>query len=223
MSNTVIIAAGSTERMRVDDVGAVSIPTKLLLGGPTSALLTPGGAIGLQIYGNSSTFAPSTLMRGFSNTNLGANLLFVKTRGTTYTSFDAVQINDTLGAVTFLGSDGTANVSAGSVTAYVDGYNGATVSTGNVPTGLSFVTGITTGTQRMLITSAGNIGIGTSTPSISAALEVNSISQGVRFPNLTTAQKTGIATPAAGLMVFDTTLLKMCFYDGGSWRIITST
>jgi len=161
-------------------------------------------------------------MRGFSNTNAGANLFFVKTRGTTYTSFDAVQINDTLGAVTFLGSDGTANVAAGSVTAYVDGYNGATVSTGNVPTGLSFVTGITTGTQRMLITSAGNIGIGTSTPSISAALEVNSVTQGVRFPNLTTIQKNAVASPAAGLVVFDTTLAKLCVYSGSAWQIITS-
>ena len=223
MSNTVIIAAGSTERMRVDDVGAVSIPTKLLLGGPTSALLTPGGAIGLQIYGDSSTYAPSTLMRGFSNTNTGPNLFFVKTRGTTATSSDIVQLNDSLGTITFLGSDGASNQGRAAITAYVDGYNSAVIGAGSIPTGISFTTGVTVGTQRMLLTSAGNLGIGTSTPSPSALLEVNSISQGVRFPNLTTAQKTGIATPAAGLMVFDTDLLKMCFYDGGSWRIITST
>jgi len=214
--NNVIIGTTSPLAGSFTQVNASS---KILVGGPTAT----AGVFGVQIYGDSSTYAPSTVIRGFSNTNTGPNLFFVKTRGTTYTSFDAVQINDTLGAVTFLGSDGTANIAAGSVTAYVDGYNGATVSTGNVPTGLSFVTGITTGTQRMLITSAGNIGIGTSTPSISAALEVNSITQGVRFPNLTTIQKNAVASPAAGLMVFDTNLLKMCFYDGGSWRIITST
>jgi hypothetical protein len=34
---------------------------------------------------------------------------------------------------------------------------------------------------------------------------------------MTTTQKNAIATPAEGLMVYDTVLKRPCFYDGTSW------
>jgi hypothetical protein len=42
------------------------------------------------------------------------------------------------------------------------------------------------------------------------------------MPNMTTTQKNAIASPAAGLMVFDTTLAKLCVYSGSAWQTITS-
>jgi hypothetical protein len=39
---------------------------------------------------------------------------------------------------------------------------------------------------------------------------------------MTTTQKTAVATPAAGLVVFDTTLAKLCVYSGAAWETITS-
>jgi hypothetical protein len=69
----------------------------------------------------------------------------------------------------------------------------------------------------------GGLGAGTSSPSASAILDAQSTTKGVRMPNMTTTQKNAIASPAAGLMVFDTTLAKLCVYSGSSWETITSS
>ena len=75
--------------------------------------------------------------------------------------------------------------------------------------------------ERMRIDVSGNVGIGT-TANTSAILDVQSTTKGVRMPNMTTTQKNAIASPAAGLMVFDTTLSKLCVYSGAAWQTITS-
>ena len=72
------------------------------------------------------------------------------------------------------------------------------------------------------ITITGSVGIGTSSPSASSILDAQSTTKGVRMPNMTTAQKNAIVSPAAGLMVFDTTLKKLCVYTGTAWQTITS-
>ena len=78
------------------------------------------------------------------------------------------------------------------------------------------------GIERMRIDSVGSIGIGTASPNASALLDVQSTTKGVRMPNMTTTQKNAISSPAAGLMVFDTTLSKLCVYSGAAWQTITS-
>tara|TARA_R110000822_G_scaffold132056_5_gene269214 strand:- start:1935 stop:2441 length:507 start_codon:yes stop_codon:yes gene_type:complete len=55
-----------------------------------------------------------------------------------------------------------------------------------------------------------------------AAVEVQSTTAGVRFPNMTTTQKNAIASPQAGTVVFDTTLSKLTVYSGAAWQTITS-
>jgi hypothetical protein len=77
-------------------------------------------------------------------------------------------------------------------------------------------------TQAMTLDASGNLGIGTTSPSASAILDAQSTTKGVRMPNMTTTQKNAIASPAAGLMVFDTTLAKLCVYSGSAWQTITS-
>jgi hypothetical protein len=77
------------------------------------------------------------------------------------------------------------------------------------------------GSEQMRLTSTG-LGIGTTSPSASAILDAQSTTKGVRMPNMTTTQKNAIASPAAGLMVFDTTLAKLCVYSGSAWQTITS-
>ena len=51
----------------------------------------------------------------------------------------------------------------------------------------------------------------------SAVLECNSTTRGFLPPRMTTTQKNAIATPATGLMVYDTTLNLICVYNGTSW------
>jgi hypothetical protein len=89
--------------------------------------------------------------------------------------------------------------------------------------GVSIATGASSVRQeRMRITSGGSVGIGTDAPSASAILDAQSTTKGVRMPNMTTTQKNAIASPAAGLMVYDTTLAKLCVYTT-AWETITST
>jgi len=89
-----------------------------------------------------------------------------------------------------------------------------TADTGNI----EFLNG---GTTNMQLSSSGNLGIGT-TANASAILDAQSTTKGVRMPNMTTTQKNAISSPAAGLMVFDTTLSKLCVYTGAAWETITS-
>ncbi|CAB5223981.1 hypothetical protein UFOVP391_19 [uncultured Caudovirales phage] len=54
-------------------------------------------------------------------------------------------------------------------------------------------------------------------PVASAIFEVQSTTKGLLFPRMTTTQKNAIASPAAGLQVFDTTLNMMSYYNGTIW------
>lgn len=68
------------------------------------------------------------------------------------------------------------------------------------------------------------IGIGTITPNASSVLDVTSTTQGMLTPRMTTAQRTAIASPADGLIVYDTTLKVFYYYSTGTatWTPIVS-
>ena len=59
-----------------------------------------------------------------------------------------------------------------------------------------------------------NVGIGTPAPDASAVVEMQSTTQGMLIPRVTTAQRIAIATPANSLMVYDTDLNCFYFYSG---------
>ncbi|MBE9577579.1 hypothetical protein [Flavobacterium proteolyticum] len=71
----------------------------------------------------------------------------------------------------------------------------------------------------MLITAtvSAQVGIGTTTPSSSSILELESTSKGLRLPRMTTAQRTAIASPVSALQVFDTTTNSIWIYNGTTW------
>jgi hypothetical protein len=59
---------------------------------------------------------------------------------------------------------------------------------------------------------------GTTTLNASAILQANSTTQGFLPPRMTTTEKNAIASPAAGLVVYDSTTNKLCCYNGSTWN-----
>jgi hypothetical protein len=66
-----------------------------------------------------------------------------------------------------------------------------------------------------------NIGIGVDSADLSSILDLSSTTRGFLPPRMTTTQKNAISSPAAGLVVYDTTLAKLCVYTT-AWETITS-
>lgn len=69
---------------------------------------------------------------------------------------------------------------------------------------------------------SGNVLIGTSTSVPSALLNVNSTTQGLLVPRLTTTQRGAITTPATGLIIYNTTTSSLDYYTGTAWVSIPS-
>ncbi len=123
-----------------------------------------------------------------------------------------------------------------------NGTNGATGATG--PQGIQGIQGLTgaTGAAGVLSsgTTAGNtpfwngsswvvnnsnihnngagIGIGTTTPNASAKVEIASATQGFLPPRMTALQRDAIASPATGLVIFNTTTNCLNFFIGSGWN-----
>ena len=51
---------------------------------------------------------------------------------------------------------------------------------------------------------AQSVGIGTTTPDASAALDIKSTTRGLLVPTMTEAQRNAIVSPATGLLIFQT-------------------
>jgi hypothetical protein len=77
--------------------------------------------------------------------------------------------------------------------------------------------------QRIdFVTIQGNLqspamGVGTMSPERSAILDVTSRSKGFLPPRMTNTEMNAISTPAAGLVVYDTTNNKLTVYNGSTW------
>lgn len=127
------------------------------------------------------------------------------------------------------GNDGTINLARGSN----GGIMGAIIQTTTFTkfinyqgSGFDFFVDAATSTQRAFIRGTG-VGIsgttgGTFTLNASALLQGDSTTQGFLPPRMTTTQKNAIASPASGLVVYDTTLGKLCVRGASAWETITS-
>ncbi len=63
-----------------------------------------------------------------------------------------------------------------------------------------------------------NIGIGTTVPHNSAALDISSNNKGFLMPRLTSTQRNSIISPAKGMMVYDSSRNNYWYYNGNAWR-----
>jgi hypothetical protein len=228
-----VIQINSTTALSVQSggTGLSTVPTngQLLIGngvGYTLDTLTPGAGIGVTNAAGVITLA-----------NTGVLSWAGGVTGLT-------PAGPATGAVTLTGVLNVASGGTSASTASIVSFNNitgfaATGATGTTSTNLVFSTSptITTpvingftgntsvvniGSGQFFKATSGSIGLGTISPNASAILDAQSTTQGVRFPNMTTVEKNAIGTPAAGLVVFDTTLAKLCVYSGAAWQTITS-
>jgi hypothetical protein len=172
----VISGSSSGDAVRITQTGSGNA---LVVEDSTNPDSTPFviDANGLVVVGDvMSRTGPYGFPRGLQITNVGAQLTaavnnqfgegltFVKSRGTPSSPHTIVQNGDSLGSVSFTGSDGSDYVLGSQISSFVDGTPGSD----DMPSRLTFYTSAdgTTGiVERMRITSEGNVGIGTGTPS----------------------------------------------------------
>jgi hypothetical protein len=192
----------------------------LAVGGHTTSVpVTLGTSPRFQTQ-ETDLIATNDILSWGNNTN-PPSLKLAKAKSGVIGTYTAPANGDPNGRIRFYAADGAAFIENARIEAAVDGTPG----TNDMPGRLVFSTtadGAASPTERMRIDSAGSLGIGTASPNASAILDVQSTTKGVRMPNMTTTQKNAISSPAAGLMVFDTTLSKLCVYSGAAWQTITS-
>jgi hypothetical protein len=73
------------------------------------------------------------------------------------------------------------------------------------------------GGERISVLPDGNVGIATTTPDLSAALDVSSSSKGFLPPRMTYNQRNAIANPAQGLVIYCTDCGELQVFSGTVW------
>jgi hypothetical protein len=189
---TTLLNSGGAERIRINGAGNTLINTTTDNGGKLQ--IKAGGALSTDI---------ALRVRNSADTG---DLMSVTGSGNT--AFKTTNSN-TNGTILFL------NNSAATIAAATD--------TGSALTLLQFrsagVHFTDLNTNGILIEESGNYG---GLANSSAILQANSITKGFLPPRMTTTQKNAIATPASGLVVYDTTLGKLCVRGAAAWETITS-
>lgn len=152
---------------------------------------------------------------GLANTGIGQNALVNTTNmpGNTAVGAAALFSNTTGSDNTGLGRD--ANVGSSSL-------NNATAigARSQVDCNNCLVLGSVSGVNQA--SSSTKVGIGTTSPSSSAALEIASSDKGLLLPRMTVAQRNAIASPANGLLVYQTDgTAGLYAYNGVAWTAVT--
>lgn len=70
-----------------------------------------------------------------------------------------------------------------------------------------------------VIVEAGQVGIGTTTPATSAAVEIASTTGALLLPRMTTTQRNAL-TAVNGMILYNSTLNKIQVYEGGAWASV---
>ena len=150
---------GGSERMRLDTSGRV------LVGSPTARanLFNGTSTSPLQVEGTTADNSTVLAVRNTDTAAAGPFYILARARGTTVGSTTVVQSGDAVGTLSFQASDGTEFVETARIQSIVDGAPGAN----DMPGALLFSTtadGAAASTERMRISSAGDVGIGTDAP-----------------------------------------------------------
>jgi len=172
------------------------------------------GTFAMGYNGGITPIAP-----GVGNTAVGSSTLTrisssITTRNTAVGYNAGVVLN--VGANnTFVGSYSGQNFATGSSNIFVGDSAGNGIVSGSRNTIIGSITGLTASlndtiiigagsTERIRIDASGSMGLGTTAPSSSAKLQIDSTIQGFLPPRMTNAQRTAITAPAIGLIVYCT-------------------
>lgn len=203
-----------------DSLGADKLVVKDT-GGNTKFVATDEVKVGI---GTATPLSPLHVLdvttsgsRGMMSTQHNAGpqaavIVLRKSRGTEAAPA-GLQNGDYIGTIHAQGHDGTSylsNISTGSLAFFVDG----SVTTGVIPTGLSFMTGSTEAnkSERLRIGSNGNIGIGTAVPT--QLLDING--NGIRIEQPRTPASAGAACNQ-GDMAWDASYVYVCVAQN-AWK-----
>jgi hypothetical protein len=218
--NTCILATSTgTGTRRAIEIGGGNIhfSSNGTAGGNNSITFNGGGYIssnstyGLQLKGflNKATWIYSGTENNMINIMRGESGFAEITH-----SFNSASVTRSM---LMFGADFTSGYRSVSTTNAVIEHNaGSLIFSSNTSAG-GFAT-FTPNAQLTVYATNNNVGIGTTTPVATAKLEITSTTQGFLPPRMTTTQINAIASPAEGLIVYNTTLHELCFYDGTSWR-----
>jgi hypothetical protein len=216
-------SSNSAELLITGNIGTT--PSNVgVMGGNTAVglTLTAFGSNNIQFY-TTNSFVPRFRINNDGNIGAGTTSptakMHIQGSGSTSATTSLLVQNSAGNEMLKVTDDGSVNIGlTNSIVTLVQGYNNAFQANR-----LSFysastnIRGISEGNQGLIISKT--TGISDLYPS--AILAIDSTTQGFLPPRMTTTQKNAIATPAAGLMVYDTTLNKLCVYTT-AWETITS-
>jgi len=157
-ADQVAISTNGTGRLFVDANGSIIVNTST-----SRANITGSSRPSFQIEGTNYAGALASICRVSDSPAAAATLAIAKTRGSSVGSNSAVQSGDTLGRLSFEGSDGTAFYGSASITAVAAETFTSTSAAGHLLFNTT-PTGAGSSTERLRITSAGLVGVGTSSP-----------------------------------------------------------
>lgn len=151
------IYTADSERIRIDSAGRITV-------GHTSPISFANNAVtpAFNLIGTTQDSTSFSNIRYSNSSGAQGSLRLMKSRSTVIGQYAVVNNGDRLGTLSYLGDNGSDFVSAASVDCVVDG----TVN-GDMPGALILATtpvGGNNPTEKVRVTSAGNVGIGTSSP-----------------------------------------------------------
>ena len=76
------------------------------------------------------------------------------------------------------------------------------------------------GSESMRIDGEGKVGIGTSSPNVSAILHLQSTRKGFLPPVMKDSERAAISSPAQGLMIFNSDTGRINVFDGDNWQTV---
>jgi trimeric autotransporter adhesin len=195
LADTVIIGAGTTERLRIDSSGRLLVGTSSALSNIASA--TPQQ----QIITAVDTSNTGLALINYSAAGVEPKLTLGTSQSATKGTNALLTSGNRMGAIIFTGNDGTNFIPGSSIEASLDGTSG----TNDMPGKLVFSTtadGAASATERMRITSAGALLVGTtSTTANGGKLQLSS----------------GITFPATAVAASDANTLDD--YEEGTWTV----